>query len=569
MYILKRKYKDSIVYYLAESYVDPTTKKNTSKVVERLGSAEELAKKLGKKVDIDKWTKKYAKEYKKDNRKINISTNNSKREIKNLAYLFFKQACKDIRLDILCKRIQKKENLDFDLFACLYHMLTSKMLYSDVSTNTIISASNSMEGCNFTSKDISKTIEILAKYNRKIQQFVFKEIDKTIYKEDKNVFFASSNCTSIYKKLLGYSANTDENSIYVYKIYYGEDNMPRGFSLEKYKDNTKTNLINFDDYIIANTKKSNLIICPDTLIMPSYKKIFNKYKTCKKVSFQNIKNYDEDIQAWALDSKNWKINGTDEIIDLDSYSHSIEKDKSIRNSLVEVFSNIYIKQKNLDDSNEKLTVILSFEKQVWAEEVRYNNINYIQDKIESSIRNSESDNYQNFIKKYQKALRSVTFESDDKMEITNAYLFNDQLFHKDEKFDGFTSILGNYSDKLMDSIIQITYKQNDIIKYLFNSIKQDFFVDENQDPEANLVAHFLTSFLSIIIFKVLNSKFDNKYWYYEILNFLEKLNFYHVPNEGWIPLFDSNETVKNLQSYLDINIDSSFIDEHDMAQIIL
>ena len=565
MYVLKKKNKNTITYYVAQSYISPSTNKHTSKIVKKLGTKEELSLKLGANTNIDQWAKDYAKNYKTNQQKIAINNKESECEIKNIAYLFVKQACKEIKLDKLCKRIEKKEKLDFDLFKCLYHMITNKIVNIDLST--IYYSHNSLDKCTFNDEEISKKIEILAKNNRHIQQVVFREMDKTIYDDDRYIYFTSMNCTSIYKKLINYSTinKPEDNNIFILNIYYGDDSSPRGFSVKKYSEDNIKDIVQLDDYVCKNTRNANLIICPNAIIMPDFVKIFNKYSTCNKITFHNIDNYDNETKAWVLDPKEWDCNELGKKDEHNIIKKKINNNSKIKDT-IDFYKNIFIKQKTIND--EKLTVIYSPEKQIWEDEIRYSTIKYIQNKIESNIENTDSSNYKKFINLYKTALSNVAQKENDELNATNMYLFNDQVFHKNEEFDGYTSIFGNYDDKVINSIIKIAYQQTNIIEYILEDIKLDFFPKKGQKAEDNLSAHFLTVFLSIVVVKILYSKLKNKSWYYEISNILEQLNFYHVPNEGWISLFSSNEALDDLQEFIGKKIDYRFIDEHDMSKII-
>ena len=132
LHIVESKNSKSL-YVIKSVYFN---KKRTSKVVEKLGTYDELKKKLDE--DPIVWTKKYVeqlnKEIKKEQKDVLIAYNPSKLISKeqpcsfNVGYLFLQKIYYKLGLDIICKNISKKYKFEYDLNDILSRLIYSRII---------------------------------------------------------------------------------------------------------------------------------------------------------------------------------------------------------------------------------------------------------------------------------------------------------------------------------------------------------------------------------------------------------------------------------------------------------
>lgn len=60
-----------------------------------------------------------------------------------------------------------------------------------------------------------------------------------------------------------------------------------------------------------------------------------------------------------------------------------------------------------------------------------------------------------------------------------------------------------------------------------------------------IIAHFMTCFISLIIYRILEKRLGEKYTCHEILNKLKEMDFFEIKGEGYIPTFLLLTSVKD------------------------
>jgi len=132
--IVKSKNAESF-YVIKSLYV---SKKNTTRVVEKLGTRAELEKKLNG-ADPILWAKKYIAELNRleKEKKLDIVIKYSQNQIIekdekrlfNCGYLFLQKIYNELKLPIICKEIGKKYKYDFDMNSILSRLVYGRIIF--------------------------------------------------------------------------------------------------------------------------------------------------------------------------------------------------------------------------------------------------------------------------------------------------------------------------------------------------------------------------------------------------------------------------------------------------------
>ena len=115
-----------------------TNGKERTQIVEKLGTYDELLKKLNGQDPIE-WAKKYIedlnKKEKEDKREVLVKYSPSKQISKeeqrsfNGGYLFLQKIYHELKLDKICKEISKKYKFDFDLDSILSRLTYGRVIF--------------------------------------------------------------------------------------------------------------------------------------------------------------------------------------------------------------------------------------------------------------------------------------------------------------------------------------------------------------------------------------------------------------------------------------------------------
>ena len=137
------KSKNAQSLYVIKSYRD--NGKNTSKIVEKLGTYDELLQKLNGEDPIV-WAKRYIEELNKredaEKREVIVKYSPAKTIDKNIqfsfngGYLFLQQIYNSLGLDEICKNISNKYRFTYGLNSILSRLLYGRILFPSSKLNT-------------------------------------------------------------------------------------------------------------------------------------------------------------------------------------------------------------------------------------------------------------------------------------------------------------------------------------------------------------------------------------------------------------------------------------------------
>ena len=80
-------------------------------------------------------------------------------------------------------------------------------------------------------------------------------------------------------------------------------------------------------------------------------------------------------------------------------------------------------------------------------------------------------------------------------------------------------------------------------------------------------AHFLTCFLSLLVYRLLERELHSKYTCEEILSKLKEMNFADVGEQGFMPLYERDKLTDALHDACGFRTDYQFISKSRMKNI--
>lgn len=588
MFISKTKSTNGITYYLSKSYRDSHSGKNSTKVIERIGTREELQKKLGEKVDISKWLKEYAKKKTEEDKKSNLDIqvkfkrfNKISKDSKSLyngGYLFLQKICYKLKLDKICKKIEKEENLNFSLFTIVSHLIYSKILTSDSKISVYNFSKNLIEAQKLSSKNVNKTLEVILKHSLYIQKSLYKNaLNLLNFDNDTEIYFACTNICTVFSNMSFAKGNKIKNDVVALtKVFFDQHAIPISCFVQYDNEDNKKESNVYEKYLINKFKDLDLFVLPENVSSSSDEKVFNSFKSYKKITMQNIDNFSQDLQDWTLDPKGWHIYGSSKIFDLSKIENILKYENISHNEFVQLISQNYYKLKQIKRkvsntdyyANDYLMVVFNFGLQEWQNELRFAQTKNAQSRIESGIGKSRARHYESFVEKYQNYLHSVNLKSDDFDDDFENLYFDDKVFRHNEKFDGYYAICGDFNKNNLKNIINVINTKKTQLDYLWLTIKNECIGGKVLSVKESVNSHLFISYLSLVVFKVLEEYLNNKFWNTEIADTLTKMNFYKLKNNGWIPTYSPTKTTNAIHKAFELDTDYEFLSESDMKAII-
>jgi hypothetical protein len=153
-------------------------KKHSSKIVEKLGTYDELLKKLNGQDPIE-WAKKYIEELnrkeKEETREVLVKYSPSKLINKNEqhtfngGYLFLQKIYHELGLNKICMGISQKYKFDFNLDSVLSRLIYGRVIFPSSKLATYQLSQKFIEQPNFDLHQIYRALEVFAKETEFIQ----------------------------------------------------------------------------------------------------------------------------------------------------------------------------------------------------------------------------------------------------------------------------------------------------------------------------------------------------------------------------------------------------------------
>ena len=121
-----------------------------------------------------------------------------------------------------------------------------------------------------------------------------------------------------------------------------------------------------------------------------------------------------------------------------------------------------------------------------------------------------------------------------------AYYIDENAIAQEEKYDGFYAVCTSLEDGV-ESIIKVNRRRWEI-EECFRIMKSEFQARpvylKLQD---RIVAHFITCFISLILYRYLEKKLDNRYTVGQIIDTLQEMNFIKYEGKGYQPTYTRTE----------------------------
>jgi len=540
--------------------------KKSSKVVEALGNDEEiLAKHPG--VDPYTWAKEYAKELtrkeKENNHKI-IAKFSPTKQIKlnkqklfNAGYLFLQAIYHELKLDMVCQQITQKYKFEYDLNEILSRLLYLRILHPTSKKGTFEHTKDLLEPTHFQSHQIYRALGVLADQSDFIEEKVYKNSlnvvnrnTQILYYDCTNFFFEIEEADNI--KQYGVSKENRPNPIVQMGLFMDGSGLPLAFSMTPGSTNEQTTLKPLERRILKDFNLSKFVVCTDAGLSSYSNRLYNTKGKRAFVTTQSIKKLKKFLKEWALDPEGWRIPGSNKKINLDDI-RNLENDKRT------YYKERWIKENDLE---QKLIVTYSPVYKRYQSSIRAKQIERAMKKIEnpSSLNKHNQNDPKRFIK--------ATHVTDDG-EVANktqAALNQAQIDHE-SMYDGFYAVCTNL-ESTIEEIIKINHRRWEI-EETFRILKSEFRARPVYlQRETRIKAHFLTCFLSLLIYRILEKKLDEQFTCPELISTLRDMNIVELDGEGYIPAYTRTEITDALHDVFGFRTDLEIVTQKNMKKFL-
>lgn len=556
--IIKSKNAQSL--YVVKSVYH--NKKRTNKVIEKLGTYENLKNTLDE--EPIEWAKKYVEklnqEEKDGTRNVMVKYQPTKIIEKNVqnffnaGYLFLESLYYQLGLHNITKIISQKYKFSYDLNSILSRLIYSRIIYPSSKLATFELSKKYIEQPNFELHDIYRALEVIAKETDFIQAELYKNSLK-VSKRNTNILYY--DCTNYFFEIeqesglrqYGPSKEHRPNPITQMGLFMDGDGIPLAFSLTPGNTNEQTTLTPLEEKILEDFKLSKFIVCTDAGLASNANRKFNDKDDRAFITTQSIKKLKKHLMDWALDPMGWYLSG-----DTKEYNiNEIEKDESS----VEFFKDrIFFKERWIKENGleQKLIVTYSLKYRNYQRQIRNSQIERAKVSIANKSFKLDKCNQNDF----KRFIKKTNITKDGEVAEKKVLSLNTDTIQKEEKFDGFYGVCTNLDDE-PEEIIKINHRRWEI-EESFRIMKSEFKARPVYlSRDDRIIAHFTTCFLSLTILRFLEKKLNDKFTVNEIIETLRGMNLQSNIGNGYIPTYTRTDLTDILHEKFDFRTDYQII----------
>lgn len=547
--------------------------KRSTEIIENLGSASEICEKYHVS-DADAWAADYIKRKREEaaskDHKVLVSYNTSavidkdKRLSFNAGYLFLQQIYYQLGLPSICRKIKKENSFEYDLDNILSRLIYGRILFPSSKLSCFEQSEKLIEEPQFDLHQIYRALTTLSKNADMIQAELYKRSKKLVKRNTGVLFY---DCTNYFfemeheggLKQYGPSKEHRPNPIVQMGLFMDKSGIPLAFCINSGNQNEQLSLKPLEQQIMRDFELSRFIVCTDAGLSSDANRKFNNYGERSFITTQSIKKLKADLKDWCLDPKGWKLEGNKKKYDISELDNTPENRKKI-----------FYKQKLIEGYDEErditfdqtIIVTYSLKYKEYQQTVRNRQIERAKKLIEKP--SSADKRLQNDAKRF---IKKTPFTNDGEIANRAMYELDEAAIADEARYDGFYAVCTNLDDDPAD-IAKINHDRWEI-EESFRIMKSEFEARPVYlQRDDRIEAHFLTCFIALMIYRILEKKLGDKYTCEEIIKTLREMDMRKVGKQGYIPSYTRTQLTDSLHENAGFRTDYELITPKSMAGII-
>ena len=548
--------------------------KNTSEIVEKLGTEAFIKKTYGVD-DAEAWARSRVNELNAAEKAtkdvehfVRFSTSEliptDKRLSFNVGYLFLQKIYYQLGLPSICKKIKKDNIFTYDLNSILSRLVYGRILFPSSKLSCFEQSKEFLEQPAFELHHIYRALSVLSDNSDFIQAELYKHSKKLVKRNTGVLFY---DCTNYFFELeredglkqYGPSKEHRPNPIVQMGLFMDKSGIPLAFCINPGNQNEQLSLKPLEQQIMRDFELSKFVVCTDAGLSSDANRRFNNFGERSFITTQSIRKLKSNLKEWCLDCKDWHLEGSGKIYDISKVEDTPENRNKIfyKQMLIEG----YDEERDIT-FDQTLIVTYSLKYKIYQQTVRERQIERAKKYLEhpSKYDKHSATDAKRFIKK-----TSVT--KDGKVAEKASYELNTNTIMEEARYDGFYAVCTNLDDDPAE-IAKINYDRWEI-EESFRIMKSEFEarpVYLHRDDR--IKAHFLTCFISLMIYRILEKQLDNRFTCEELISTLRKMDVREVGEHGYIPNYTRTEITDALHDNADFRTDHELTMPKAMAGII-
>jgi transposase len=399
--------------------------------------------------------------------------------------------------------------------------------------------------------------------------FETEQADPVVVKKDENG--VETRITGL--RQYGASKEHRPNPIVQMGMFIDKTGFPIAMCINPGNTNEQVTLIPTEKKIVEDMGVEKIVVCTDGGLSSEDNRSYNSTAERSFITVQSLRKLNNSYAEWALSPKGWKL------IPRTSAEYTVAMKSNFR----------------CDDNEQELEFDLTEDTtaKYYADRTFYRERWILNEKTGFSQRLIVTFSFK--YRDYLRALRARQIERDAKIadkggikkKRTNApgrYVaetfatqegevatfkvaaLNLDAIADDERYDGFYGICTDLNNPVKE-IIELNHNRWES-EDCFRVLKTDFkarpaFVWTDK----HIKAHFMTCFISLLIFRILECQLDYKYTAPEIISKLREMSLNIIPGEGYRPNYTRTDLTDSLHEAAGFRTDTEIVTTQKIKQI--
>jgi transposase len=561
------KSKNSESFYIAKSYVK-TNGSTSSMIVRKLGTLNQLLEEHGPtREDVLAWAKNEVKleteKYKAEQEAKTViipfhadrQLDYDRQSFYSGGYLFLQSVYYNLQLNKTCRKLRDKYKFKYDINAILSDLIYARVLEPSSKRSSFKTAMEFLEPPSYKLHDVYRALDILGTECDFIQSEVYKNSHLIGKRNDKVLYY---DCTNYYfeieqengSKKYGKSKEHRPNPIMQMGLFMDGDGIPLAFSLFPGNTNEQKSLKPLEQKVIQDFGCQKFIYCSDAGLGSETIRNYNHMGERAFIVTQSIKKLPAEDKAWALDKNGFRRVSDDQPVDITT----LEEDDT----------GLYYKDEPYTPKtlHQRLIITYSPKYARYQKAIRDAQVERAEKMIQSGSTKKQRKNPND----PARFIGTAAATKDGEVAKIHHFL-DEEKISNEAQFDGLYAVCTDLLDDDVDDILRVSEGRWQI-EECFRILKTDFSARPVYLQEENRIkAHFLTCFLALLSYRILERSMNGKYTCDEILDTLKSMNFALIQEQGFIPLYKRSKLTDELHDVSGFRTDYQFITKSQMKTI--
>ena len=553
-------------YYVIRDYGKGANR--SSRIVEKLGTDKEIRERLGVD-DPVAWARSYIAELNRKEKEgvepVVIAKYSPSRQLEKGArqschggYLFLQRLYHELGLHQICSNIARGSKVEYDLSAILSTLLYTRILFPGSKRSSHDISRSFIQEPGFELHQVYRSLDLISKESDFIQAQLYKNSLKlskrntgVLYYDCTNYFFEIEQVGGL--KQYGMSKEHRPNPIVQMGLFMDGDGIPLAFSINKGNTNEQLTLKPLEKKILSDFELSRFVVCTDAGLGSVTNRELNNRGERAFIVTQSLKTLKGPLREWALEPMGWRLPGEQQNYNLTG----IDEEKH-RNSIF--YKEQWVEIRGL---RQRLLVSYSIKYRDYQRRIRENQINRALQAIrtgQGKLSHTNQNDYKRFI-------TQTHCTPDGEVAGNTSYGLNEEAIGKEAAYDGFYAVCTSLSDDA-SGIIQINKRRWEI-EECFRIMKSEFKARPVYlSRDDRIQAHFMTCFLSLILYRTLEKRLDERFCCEDIIGQLKDMNFQHIKGAGYVPCYTRTDLTDALHDAFGFRTDFEIVTQKQMKSVL-